>query len=362
MTGIVSGLRCGPIPGARLDFWQADATGRLDQSGHGLRGRQVSDASGGYRLTTVRPGARPGRAPHISARVVAPTGPSVWTELFFAGDPANARDGRCREELALLLRPSATGHQARFDFVLDLLMTTPAPVRAVLADLDDTLFDHAHATRSALARLRGTEPALAVWPFEELEVRHGEVLERLHREVLEGKRTIDEARIARFAHLLAHAGADRVTERAEASAVIYRQAYQTMWRAVAGATSLLQALAAEGVPVVIVTNNGTQEQRGKMAGCGLTPFVHALVTSEEFGVPKPDTRIFQHALARAGATAAEAVMLGDAWATDIEGARAAGIRPVWLNRLAMPSPDGDVAEIASLEPTAATLRVLLRRP
>jgi len=119
LAGIVSGLKCGPIAGARVDFWQADAGGGLDQRERGLRGSQTTDARGRYGLTTIRPGARPGRAPHISARVVAPSGQTVWTELFFAGDPANAGDPRCREELALLLSPSPGGQQARFDFVLD---------------------------------------------------------------------------------------------------------------------------------------------------------------------------------------------------------------------------------------------------
>ena len=43
-------------------------------------------------------------------------------------------------------------------------------------------------------------------------------------------------------------------------------------------------------------------------------------------------------------------MIGDAWGTDIEGARAAGIRPVWFNRFGAASPDPGVTEIHSLVP------------
>ena len=32
--------------------------------------------------------------------------------------------------------------------------------------------------------------------------------------------------------------------------------------------------------------------------------------------------------------AEDAVMVGDSWAADVEGARAAGIRPIWFNRAA----------------------------
>ena len=75
-------------------------------------------------------------------------------------------------------------------------------VRPVLFDLDDTLFDHSHATERALARLRRAEPALAAWTSEELQTRHGAVLETLHQEVLAGALSIDAAREERFRRLL----------------------------------------------------------------------------------------------------------------------------------------------------------------
>jgi putative hydrolase of the HAD superfamily len=112
--------------------------------------------------------------------------------------------------------------------------------------------------------------------------------------------------------------------------------------------------------VVIVTNNGVAEQRLKLARCGFEAWIDAMVTSEEAGITKPDPGIFAQALARARATAADAVMLGDAWGADIEGARAAGIGAVWFNRAGKPSPDPSVAELGSLEPASAALAVLGR--
>jgi putative hydrolase of the HAD superfamily len=52
-------------------------------------------------------------------------------------------------------------------------------------------------------------------------------------------------------------------------------------------------------------------------------------------------------------------MLGDAWKTDIEGARRAGLRAIWLNRLGAASPDASVAEIRSLEPVERTRDLIL---
>ena len=86
-------------------------------------------------------------------------------------------------------------------------------VRAVLFDLDDTLFDHSHATEQALARLRRAEPALAAWTSEELQARHGAVLETLHQEVLAGALSIDAAREERFRRLLTAAASSELAAR-----------------------------------------------------------------------------------------------------------------------------------------------------
>jgi HAD superfamily hydrolase (TIGR01509 family) len=231
-------------------------------------------------------------------------------------------------------------------------------LRAVLCDLDDTLFDHTRGTRLALAEVRDQEPAFAVWSIDEFDTRHRIVLEEWHQLVLHGLASIDAARVGRFAELLAAAGADRPEARAVDVAAIYRRQYSTAWYPVAGAPELLAAVKAAGLRIAIVTNNVVVEQRLKLAHCGLEPYVDALVTSEEIGAQKPDVAIFNAALARVGANRSEAVMLGDAWQADVAGARAAGVRPVWFNRLGATSPDASVTELASLEPTAHVLRAL----
>jgi FMN phosphatase YigB (HAD superfamily) len=90
----------------------------------------------------------------------------------------------------------------------------------------------------------------------------------------------------------------------------------------------------------------------------MSELVDALITSEEVGAPKPDPRIYQVALERLGAEAAQTVMVGDNWTADVVGALAVGIRPVWLNRIGAARPLSHVAEITSLEPLAEVLRQL----
>jgi putative hydrolase of the HAD superfamily len=57
-----------------------------------------------------------------------------------------------------------------------------------------------------------------------------------------------------------------------------------------------------------------------------------VAVSGVLGVSKPDPAIFHAALAEAGVTASETVYVGDSPTADVEGALAAGLRPVLLDR------------------------------
>jgi putative hydrolase of the HAD superfamily len=233
------------------------------------------------------------------------------------------------------------------------------PTRGVLFDLDDTLFDHNHATEQALAALCVEEPAFTCWPVAELRARHSALLEEVHIEVLAGRMTIPAARHQRFRRLLqAATNTDVVDSRPTRLAAFYRAAYEQHWQPVPGAVALLTAVRAAGLGIAIVTNNLVAEQRDKLQRCRMDVLIDALVTSEETCSAKPDAAIFQVALDQLALTRDDVVMIGDAWATDILGAQAAGIRPVWCNWRGSVSPDPNVAEIRTLEPTTVAVQLL----
>jgi protocatechuate 3,4-dioxygenase, beta subunit len=95
-----------PVPGARLEIWQANTHGRythpsdtnpapLDPHFEGFA-VLTTDAAGRYRFKTIKPGAYPAgpdrmRPPHIHVEV---TGQStrLVTQMYFAGEPLNDTD------------------------------------------------------------------------------------------------------------------------------------------------------------------------------------------------------------------------------------------------------------------------------
>jgi putative hydrolase of the HAD superfamily len=69
-----------------------------------------------------------------------------------------------------------------------------------------------------------------------------------------------------------------------------------------------------------------------LAAIGLARFFEHAVAARDAGVLKPDPRIFALLLQRAGVVAERALHAGDDVVADVEGARRAGITPVWVNR------------------------------
>ena len=70
---------CRPIPGARVEWWHADRSGRYVDS---LRGSQKTGATGTYAFTTSQPGVYPGRPPHIHFKVSVPGHKPLTTQLY----------------------------------------------------------------------------------------------------------------------------------------------------------------------------------------------------------------------------------------------------------------------------------------
>ena len=237
-------------------------------------------------------------------------------------------------------------------------------VCCVLFDLDDTLFDHAHCARTALAAVRSSHECFGTIEPLALERSHSSILEELHHDVAVGRLALDVARTERFRRLFRSAGFEPDDHVAAATAAAYRQAYIDSRRAVEGAAGLLEAVHRRA-RIGIVSNNLLAEQREKLRHCGLDRFVDVLTVSEEAGVSKPDPKIFNLALERLGCRPANAVMVGDSWAADIVGAQAAGIRAIWLatghtgaTEETQKKHRPDVAVLRALTPVDDVVRVI----
>jgi protocatechuate 3,4-dioxygenase beta subunit len=118
LRGHVLTRECSPVAGARLDFWQADASGAYDNSGYRLRGHLASAADSSFTLETIVPGLYAGRTQHIHVKVSAPGKASLTTQLFLPGVAQNGTDSTFDPALVVKMSDSPVGKTATFDFVL----------------------------------------------------------------------------------------------------------------------------------------------------------------------------------------------------------------------------------------------------
>ena len=118
VSGYVYDTACQPIPGALLDFWQADDAGAYDNVGYRLRGHQFADDEGRFVLETIVPGLYTGRTRHIHVKAQAPNQPVLTTQLYFPDEPANATDGIFDPALVMDMEVAAGGEVGFFTFVL----------------------------------------------------------------------------------------------------------------------------------------------------------------------------------------------------------------------------------------------------
>jgi putative hydrolase of the HAD superfamily len=111
-----------------------------------------------------------------------------------------------------------------------------------------------------------------------------------------------------------------------------------LWNSVLpGVPDALARLRAAGLRLVVVSNaDGTVEEG--LTRAGLRPHLHAVVDSQVVGFEKPDPRIFTHALGLFGSDPARTLHVGDFYAADVLGARAAGVHALLLD------PHGDWGE------------------
>lgn len=225
-------------------------------------------------------------------------------------------------------------------------------LRALLFDLDDTLVPEAPAILAAYEavaervwgastpeRVRQLEDtAGAVWragaPADYVERVHFTLGEGLHGEF---EAVGPEAgRLREFIPSL-HAQAFEAVlpERRRGSSSelvgLWREARMAALAPYPETHDVLERLAAR-LRLGLVTNGAARLQRAKLVRIGIEDRFDVVVDSETAGVGKPSPHMFELALGRLGLRRDEVAMVGNDISRDIAGARAAGIRPIWVHR------------------------------
>lgn len=97
-----------------------------------------------------------------------------------------------------------------------------------------------------------------------------------------------------------------------------------------GMKTCLSELKANGFSLCLVTNGQTKNQSDKVKQLGLNSYFQEIIISQDVGVKKPDSRIFEIALERMKCKAKDAYYVGDHPVNDIQGSTLSGFTAIWL--------------------------------
>ena len=202
----------------------------------------------------------------------------------------------------------------------------------IFFDLDHTLWDFETNSRKALERIFEEEKLAerGVISFESFHRRYQPINDRYwaryHNQIV----TKEQLRVGRFYDTLKEFGVEDPVL-AETMAQNYLDISPTMTGLFADAVEVLKYLQDKKYKLHLITNGFAEAQWKKIENSGLKPFFEHIIISEEVGTQKPDKAIFEIAMTRANTFAAECVMIGDNYNTDIVGAKNAGLDQVFFN-------------------------------
>jgi HAD superfamily hydrolase (TIGR01509 family) len=227
------------------------------------------------------------------------------------------------------------------------------PLRAILFDLDDTLVSTSAADALRMAEvleLAGTWPGVPVAEFAE----------RYRRVDLEHRELVDSGRLGYGEYRRRRVRLATAPWVALDDAQL--EAYEGVCDASIGRCTLLpgavQAIAAArtaGLATGLLTNGPADVQRRKLQLTGLDHLLDAVVISAEHGVTKPAAELYAIACDTVGVAPAEAAMVGDSLANDVQGALAAGLAAAWITPTAGEPPPPAIRAADAAEAVARLL-------
>ncbi|MBN1295719.1 YjjG family noncanonical pyrimidine nucleotidase [bacterium] len=219
---------------------------------------------------------------------------------------------------------------------IDMLPT----YRAILFDLDNTLFDYDSSAQAALigaleeiGRVADGDDRSALRADIYADYHH--INAELWKQLENGELDLNELRIHRFQRLFDHRGWSDTDWETFSRRYLDRLASDV--RMLPGACRVLTALH-HRYTLGVLTNGIAGVQRERIRLSGLAGCFTAVVISGEYGFAKPDPRIFSIALDHLHSPRSQTLFVGDSVTSDMAGADRAGIDFCWFNPENTPHP------------------------
>ena len=226
------------------------------------------------------------------------------------------------------------------------------PVRGVLFDVDDTLFDYSGAEEHGVLAYLDQLGLLTLFPSPaEALALWRQIMEEEYARFLTGELDFVGQHRNRTRRFLARIGRLPAGGMTDAEASDWFAGYgvhrDSRWTAFPDARPVLDSLARTH-RLGVVSNSSRNHQLQKLEAIGLLDyFGDAVVCLDGHGEAKPAAGIFRAGCAAIGLEPHEVAYVGDKFTIDAVGARDAGLYSVWLDRSGTAGAVGAVGAVGA---------------
>jgi len=222
-------------------------------------------------------------------------------------------------------------------------MSDDAWPHAIFLDLDDTIIAYSYGAEECWERLcaeyaeqiRGVHKDALSAALRDVRGWYWKDAERHRRGRLNLQRARREMVGQAFRSLgITHQGL------AEEMADAFASQQEELMKPFPGVMHALLALRSRTRYLALITNGNAAPQRKKIARFGLAGFFDYILVEGEFGIGKPDERVYLHCLGRLQVRPEETWMVGDNLEWDVAAPQRLGMKGIWLDHRATGLPDG----------------------
>ncbi|MEE4001324.1 YjjG family noncanonical pyrimidine nucleotidase [Tenacibaculum sp. FZY0031] len=215
-------------------------------------------------------------------------------------------------------------------------------IQHLFFDLDHTLWDFDRNSKLTFEQIfKEKKIIIAIDEFLEAYVPVNLKYWRLYREDRIEKSELRYRRLKETFDCLNYTISDGLISEISEDYICYLPNYNYLFE---GAIEVLQYLEKK-YHLHIITNGFKEIQNLKLKKSGIHQFFKQIITSECVGVKKPNPKVFEFALHKAGAEAQQSVMIGDSYEADVLGAINAGM---WAIHFSKEKKAKEIQQVATL--------------
>lgn len=196
-------------------------------------------------------------------------------------------------------------------------------------DLDDTLLNHKKAEQFGLADVHSHFSDFYSIPLQKLIQTYHHINKGLWEEYGRGEIDRHILHRRRFEETFMKLGIEPSLY--EEAGKVYMNYYRNHWEWIDGAKDAYCKIA-EKYPVGIITNGFAETQWMKIDQFGFRENARHIVISEEVGVMKPNSQIFDYSTELVGVPRENILYVGDSINSDIKGGLNAGWKVAWYTK------------------------------